>query len=144
MKKEIWKSVKGYEGLYSVSNTGKVKSESRTRNRSNRYAGFTYRTKEKILNPVLKKGTGYIQYSLYKNGQQKLALVHILVAQSFIKNPESKPQVNHKNGIRTDNSVENLEWCTPSENLRHAYDVLGIKTITTRNFLVQNTTKVVV
>ena len=70
---------------------------------------------------------GYYEVGLRKNGIKKYYLVHRLVAQEFIPNPENKPQINHKNGIKTDNFIENLEWVTNSENILHAYRVLGRK-----------------
>lgn len=103
--REIWKSVKGYEGLYEVSNTGNVKSLS----------------KNKILNPCLHK-KGYMFVTLTKNKKTKHKYVHRLVADAFIENKLLKTQVNHIDGNKTNNKVENLEWCTDEENTKHAYE----------------------
>lgn len=103
---EIWKDVKGYEGLYQVSNIGKVKS--------------LHYNKEKILADRFDK-KGYLSVRLFKNGKSKIFKTHRLVAQAFIPNPINKEQVNHINGVKSDNRVENLEWCTNYENCVHAH-----------------------
>lgn len=99
MENEIWKDIEGYEGLYQVSNIGRVK-----RVRSGRI-----RTQKIVKN-------GYCQVNLSKNNQVNFYLVHRLVANAFIPNPNKLPQVNHKDENKTNNYVENLEWCTQSYN----------------------------
>lgn len=116
---ETWRDIPGYEGLYQVSNLGRVKRLSRSMEESN---GNTRYLKEKILKGG-KFPNGYRYVCLRKNNENKNMMVHRLVAISFIPNPKSYPVVNHINGIKTDNRVENLEWCTHSKNLKHAVEI---------------------
>ena len=76
----------------------------------------------KKLKPILNVN-GYITYGLFNKGKQKRFLAHRIIAKCFIPNPKNKPQVNHINGVKTDNRVENLEWCTGSENQKHAVNI---------------------
>lgn len=109
---EIWKDIKGYEGLYQISDRGNVKS-------------FKY-GKERKLKPC-KFGNGYLIINLSINGYYNSFNIHRLVCESFLPNPENKEQVNHKNGIKSDNRLDNLEWVTRSENAKHSFDILGRK-----------------
>jgi hypothetical protein len=108
---EIWKPVVDYEGLYEISNLGEIRSL------------FRYK---KTLNQVLTKG--YLIVSLFKDKKQKTTRVHRIVAKAFVLNPDNKPQINHINGIKTDNKPENLEWCTTKENTQHAHRIGLCKT----------------
>lgn len=101
---EEWKDIKGYEGLYKISNTGNVFSC----------------IKNRIMTPAL-CGKGYKKVMLCKDMIYKNKMIHRLVAETFIPNPENKRTVNHKDGNKQNNDVSNLEWNTYSENLKHAY-----------------------
>ena len=106
---EIWKDIKGYEGRYQISNFGRVKS-------------LIY-PKEKIMNIYNfrrdgEKGKGYWRVRLIKNSSYKYFFVHRLVAEAFIPNPNNYATVNHINGIKTDNRIDNLEWCSLKENIQ--------------------------
>jgi hypothetical protein len=105
---EIWKSLKNiveHGDNYEVSNYGNIRNAST----------------ERIVKPFVKKN-GYLQVDLYLNGKRKKSHVHRLVALAFIPNPEGKLEVNHKNGDKTNNSVEELEWSTRVENVKHSFD----------------------
>lgn len=111
--REIWVSVKGFEMYYEISSSGRVKS-----------VGSHHLCKKGILNTWLDKD-GYERVGLSKKGKCVQRSVHRLVAENFIPNPDNKQQVNHKNGMRNDNRVENLEWVTDYENKRHSIEKLG-------------------
>ena len=109
--KEIWKPVVGYEGLYQISNMGRVKSLERKD-----CLGRT--VKERILKQTVTHD-GYLIVGLYAGGKLKTLMVHRLVCEAFNDNRDEKPEVNHINEIKTDNRACNLEWCTRRENLNH-------------------------
>lgn len=104
----MWADINGYEGLYRVSDKGEVFSQ----------------ITNKVLRPS-KHRCGYLQVVLSKNGQLHYVTVHRLVAKAFIPNPENKRQVNHKDGNKENNSVDNLEWYTSQENIVHCIYVLN-------------------
>ena len=116
--KEQWKEIKGNREIYEVSNFGNVRTKDREGARGRNIKGHVLAQHD--------NSNGYPRCDMNFDGKRKSYLVHRLVAKSFIPNPENKPDVNHKNGNIHDNSVENLEWCTKSENEKHAWKT-GLK-----------------
>ena len=104
MEHEIWKPVDGFEGLYEISNLGRIKS--------------LWFGNEKILKPQ-KDRLGYLRVSLYRNGKVKHFLAHRLVAEAFIQNPKGFEQVNHRDEVKTNNCISNLEWCNAKYNANY-------------------------
>lgn len=104
---EIWKPLVGYETEYLISSYGRLKS--------------IKHGKSIILKPHINTRNGYVYYLVSKNGKSKNSRAHRLVALTFIPTNDTKLQVNHKDGNKTNNRVDNLEWCTQSENMIHAY-----------------------
>lgn len=103
---EIWKPIPNYEGSYEVSNKGRIRSLN----------------KGIILKPYV-QNNGYLVVRLHKKGVCVGKTVHRIVASAFIENPDNLPMINHKDAIKTNNNVENLEWCTACQNMRHAWDL---------------------
>jgi hypothetical protein len=115
---ENWKPVIGYECLYEVSDLGRVRSLDRIVNQFNNGVMTEHFYKGKMLKAKTDKG--YYTVKLCNQHNTKHAKVHRIVAEAFITNPERKPLINHKNGIKLDNRVSNIEWCTEKENSQHA------------------------
>lgn len=112
IENEEWKPIEGYEGMYEVSNKGKIKSLARDYNNRTLH--------DRIMKQYVGK-TGYFCIRLCKNGKTKLFKVHRLIAEAFIDNPNKLPFINHLDGNKLNNSISNLEWCSPSRNIKHAY-----------------------
>jgi len=116
---EVWTDIPNYKGYYKISNIGRIKSLVRPMTMANGVVGLLY---EKEMNPMIRK-SGYYCTEFSKNGQRKHFLVHRLLAITFLPNPKNLPCVNHIDGVRTNNNLTNLEWCTQAENLIHAYKI---------------------
>lgn len=118
---EIWKDIKGYEGLYQVSNLGKIKSLGRTIERIGPNGKKFYRNYPSKIIKIALDTKGYYRTNLAKNGINKTVKIHRIVAEAFIPNTYNKPQINHIDGNKQNNNVNNLEWCTNKENQDHSW-----------------------
>ena len=116
MENEIWKDVVGYEGLYQVSNLGRVRGLDRLVKHSGEHMRIQ---KGRILKGLVHSKDGYVYVGLYKKGKYKKIKVHRLVGLAFIENPQNKPMINHIDENKENNKLDNLEWCTAKENENH-------------------------
>ena len=126
---EEWRTIEGYEGLYEVSNLGRVRSLDMYV--KGRYGNYRLH-KGKVLSPAKDKN-GYLKVNLCYNGKDKIIRVHRLVAGAFVSNPDNLPEVNHKDEDKTNNNVENLEWCNRKDNINY-----GTRTERQKNTNIQN------
>lgn len=120
--------IPNYEGIYEISDIGEVRSVDRVIIGND---GIAYSRKGRLLKPSPHKDLEYLQVSLWKHNKGTSYYIHRLVAKVFLPNPYNLMEVNHKNGIRYDNTVNNLEWVTSSQNSQHAVDT-GLRTYTNR------------
>lgn len=125
MRNEVWKDVVGYEGIYEVSNIGRVRTHENKTTFTELHG--TRKWKQRILKQKVGKDNS-CRVSLWKYGKEKTCLVHRLVAYAFIPLVEGKEHINHIDGVRLNNAVSNLEWCNQKENNNHAFDNNLIKT----------------
>ena len=128
LKCEIWKDIPEYKGLYQASNLGNIRSLDReVIQLSNGGKTYFKHTREgRILSQGIQNG-GYPVVSISVNAKRKICTVHRLVASAFIDNPNNYRDVNHKDGNKQNNNIENLEWVSHSENIKHSYRVLKQK-----------------
>ena len=110
---EIWKDIKGYEGKYQVSSLGRIKS-------LYRWNGKAFYSREHIIKSYINKN-GYVYIALMKNNKNKNCRLHRLVAEAFLDNPNNYNDINHKDGNKENNNINNLEYCTKSYNMKHAF-----------------------
>lgn len=113
--REEWRPIQGYEGLYEVSNLGRIRRLEMVVN-----GAKGWRTYPGGIRRSVALDTGYLAVNLSALGKCRQHLIHVLVARAFIPNPDQKPHINHLDGNKANNLMTNLEWCTRSENMRHA------------------------
>jgi hypothetical protein len=121
--KEKWLDVVGYEGLYQVSNTGRVRSCDRIVKSAPKVGSRVAKGQDRSL---ALNGCGYLAVSLWKDGKRLTNRVHTLVAKAFLGVCPNSYDVNHKDGIKTNNCIDNLEYCSRLENIKHAY-AMGLR-----------------
>lgn len=134
MKEEVWKDIEGFEGCYQVSNFGRVKSLERHVRKSN---GVIMYVAERILKPRKNKN-GYLTVYPCKESRYMPIDIHRAAGIAFIPNPNNYKDINHKDGNKENNSVDNLEWVTRSQNITHAYRVLGHRHVCRKVLCLEN------
>ena len=117
---EIWKDIGGYEGVYQVSNLGRIRSLDRSRVVKDSHGGYMTRTDKGRVMRHTDNGHGYLMIALASGSNRKNKYVHRLVAAAFCENPENKPDVNHKDYDRRNNRADNLEWVSTKENITYS------------------------
>ena len=126
---EIWKDIPGYEGYYQASNNGRIRSLPRKIRQMKSKTYYVRNFKGKILRSRLQNSNYHVVW-LSKEGKISVQLIHRLVAQTFMPNIGNKPCINHKNGNKSDNRADNLEWCDYSYNIKHSHRIMGRKKTT--------------
>lgn len=121
---EIWKDVVNGHGVYEVSNLGNIRAKTREIWHFNNGSYIKRVYKGKPISKV-NVGGGYKAICIHWKGTRRMEKVHRMVAEAFLPNPQNLPQVNHKDGDKTNNCVDNLEWCTAQQNVKHTFDCLG-------------------
>jgi len=120
MENEIWKAIPDFEGYYEASSYGQIRSVKRIIKSGKLNVCLKGRILKQRTMP-----SGYKMVGLFKLGVRYNDVVHRIIAKTFLDNSFAHREVNHKNGIKSDNNIQNLEWCNRSQNIRHSYDVLG-------------------
>jgi hypothetical protein len=123
---EDWRDVVGYEDRYEISNFGNLRSKSYLKKGRNVNGEFSFITQPRLMKPTV-NGNGYLSVYLSRDGESANFVIHRLVAITFLENPDNLPVVNHKDCDKTNNRVDNLEWCTQQHNVKHSYES-GTKT----------------
>lgn len=118
---EQWRDIDGFEGMYQVSDQGRVRSVERTIKMKRNGKEYDMHLRGKILSLTHTRG-GYMSVQIFKDSKYYTYKVHRLVAIAFLPNPDSLPEINHIDGNKTNNVSNNLEWCTKSHNIRHAFN----------------------
>jgi hypothetical protein len=134
---DVWRDIPGYEGIYQSSNLGRIRTHVKKTTYTEKHGCRKW--KQRVLKQKVSKDNCH-RVSLWKNGKEKTWLVHRLVALSFLNKPQGKDYINHKDGDRANNHINNLEWCNHKENSNHAFDT-GLAKTNFEVVLMNNKTK---